>query len=78
MSITSVVVAAKTKQTATVLWCHGLGDSGAGWSFLAEQLSPLFPHIKWILPNAYDCFLIEFKTFILKFIKQLDLSDLLN
>ncbi|CAO3626759.1 unnamed protein product [Mucor fragilis] len=52
MSLTSVVVAAKTKQTATVLWCHGLGDTGAGWSFLAEQLSPLFPHVKWILPNA--------------------------
>ncbi|KAI8644790.1 Phospholipase/carboxylesterase/thioesterase [Parasitella parasitica] len=52
MSLTSVVVAAKTKQTATVLWLHGLGDSGSGWLFLAEMLSPLFPHVKWILPNA--------------------------
>lgn len=78
MSITSVVIAAKTKQTATVLWCHGLGDTGSGWSFLAEQLSPLFPHVKWILPNAYDYFSLESKPFILKFIIQLGLSDLLN
>lgn len=52
MSLTSVIVAAKTKQTATVLWFHGLGDTGAGWSFLAEELSTLFPYVKWILPNA--------------------------
>jgi predicted esterase len=52
MSLTSVVVAAKTKQTATVLWFHGLGDSGSGWSFLADELSNLFPYVKWILPNA--------------------------
>ncbi|KAI9252739.1 Phospholipase/carboxylesterase/thioesterase [Helicostylum pulchrum] len=52
MSLTSVIVAAKTKQTATVFWFHGLGDTGAGWSFLAEELSTLFPYVKWILPNA--------------------------
>lgn len=47
-----VVVAAKVKQTATVFWFHGLGDTGSGWYFLAEQLSVAFPHVKWILPNA--------------------------
>ncbi|KAI7865202.1 Phospholipase/carboxylesterase/thioesterase [Mucor mucedo] len=52
MSLTAVVVAAKTKHTATVLWFHGLGDTGSGWSFLAEELSTLFPYVKWILPNA--------------------------
>ncbi|KAI8393972.1 Phospholipase/carboxylesterase/thioesterase [Radiomyces spectabilis] len=50
--LTSVVIGAKAKHTATVVWLHGLGDSGAGWSFLAEELSPLFPFVKWILPNA--------------------------
>lgn len=53
MTITSVVIAAKTKQTATIFWFHGLGDSGAGWSFLAQELSNLFPYVKWVLPNAY-------------------------
>ncbi|KAI9254684.1 Phospholipase/carboxylesterase/thioesterase [Sporodiniella umbellata] len=52
MSLTSVVISAKAKQTATVLWFHGLGDSGAGWAFLGEQLSSAFPHVKWIFPNA--------------------------
>ncbi|KAI8889559.1 Phospholipase/carboxylesterase [Backusella circina FSU 941] len=52
MSLTSVVIAAKSKHTATVLWLHGLGDSGAGWSFLGEELSGLLPHVKWIFPNA--------------------------
>ena len=28
--LTSVVVGAKAKHTATVFWLHGLGDSGAG------------------------------------------------
>ncbi|KAI7902766.1 Phospholipase/carboxylesterase/thioesterase [Cokeromyces recurvatus] len=52
MVFPSIIVSAKTKQTATVLWLHGLGDTGAGWSFLAEELSSLFPYIKWIFPNA--------------------------
>ncbi|KAI8979184.1 Phospholipase/carboxylesterase/thioesterase [Mycotypha africana] len=52
MSLTSIVIAAKAKQTATVLWMHGLGDSGAGWSFLAQELQTTFPYVKWILPNA--------------------------
>ncbi|KAI9322485.1 Phospholipase/carboxylesterase/thioesterase [Dichotomocladium elegans] len=51
-ALTSVIIGAKAKHTATVFWFHGLGDSGAGWSFLAEELSGVFPHIKWVLPNA--------------------------
>jgi len=31
---------------------HGLGDSGHGWAPVAENLQPLFPHVKWILPHA--------------------------
>ncbi|KAI8364413.1 Phospholipase/carboxylesterase/thioesterase [Blakeslea trispora] len=52
MSLTSVIISAKAKQTATVFWCHGLGDSGAGWSFIGEELGRLFPYVKWVLPNA--------------------------
>ncbi|CAO3596253.1 unnamed protein product [Absidia cylindrospora] len=51
-ALTSVVVGAKAKHTATVVFLHGLGDSGNGWSFLADELSGILPHIKWILPNA--------------------------
>ncbi|KAI8076790.1 Phospholipase/carboxylesterase/thioesterase [Halteromyces radiatus] len=51
-ALTSVVVGAKAKHTATVLFFHGLGDSGHGWSFLADELSGLFPYVKWVLPNA--------------------------
>ncbi|KAI8339652.1 Phospholipase/carboxylesterase/thioesterase [Chlamydoabsidia padenii] len=51
-SLTSVVVGAKAKHTGTVIFLHGLGDSGHGWSFLAEEISRQVPHIKWILPNA--------------------------
>ncbi|KAI9032781.1 Phospholipase/carboxylesterase/thioesterase [Phycomyces nitens] len=38
--------------TATVVWLHGLGDNGDGWSFLAERLASVLPYVKWILPNA--------------------------
>ncbi|KAG2217798.1 hypothetical protein INT45_005628 [Circinella minor] len=48
----SIVVEATEKHTGTVIWLHGLGDSGAGWLFFVEELAPLFPHIKWILPTA--------------------------
>ncbi|ORX48217.1 Phospholipase/carboxylesterase [Hesseltinella vesiculosa] len=51
-NLTSVIIGAKGKHTATVVFLHGLGDSGHGWSFLASELGSVFPHIKWILPNA--------------------------
>ncbi|KAI8144451.1 Phospholipase/carboxylesterase/thioesterase [Fennellomyces sp. T-0311] len=51
-SLETVVVKATEKHTATVIFLHGLGDSGIGWLFLVEELAPKFPHIKWVLPNA--------------------------
>jgi hypothetical protein len=45
-----VVVPAKSSHSATVIWLHGLGDSGSGWAPIAQQLS--LPHVKWIFPNA--------------------------
>ncbi|KAI9016241.1 Phospholipase/carboxylesterase/thioesterase [Phycomyces nitens] len=38
--------------TATVIWLHGIGDSGVSWLFLSSQLGKQFPHVKWIFPNA--------------------------
>ncbi|KAL9126013.1 MAG: hypothetical protein Q9217_004864 [Psora testacea] len=49
-----LVVPALSKHTATVIWAHGLGDSGAGWMPIVEnwRLRRRFPECKFILPNA--------------------------
>ncbi|CAL9117477.1 unnamed protein product, partial [Musa textilis] len=44
------VVRPKGRHRATIVWLHGLGDSGASWYQLLESL-PL-PNIKWICPTA--------------------------
>ncbi|KAL3825137.1 hypothetical protein ACJIZ3_021166 [Penstemon smallii] len=44
------VVRPKGKHQATIVWLHGIGDKGNGWSSLLETL-PL-PNIKWICPTA--------------------------
>lgn len=38
--------------TATIVFLHGLGDTGAGWKQVAQMLSQQVPHIKWVLPTA--------------------------
>jgi len=47
-------VAARAKHTATVIFVHGLGDTGHGWAPVAEMFShdPALSHVKWILPHA--------------------------
>ncbi|KAI8825327.1 Phospholipase/carboxylesterase/thioesterase [Chytriomyces cf. hyalinus JEL632] len=52
MSLQSIVVQATKPHTATFIFLHGLGDSGHGWSQLGEMLSPMFPHVKFVFPNA--------------------------
>ncbi|KAJ2905976.1 acyl-protein thioesterase-1-like protein [Zalerion maritima] len=43
-----------SKHTATVIFVHGLGDTGNGWMFLVENFRrrQLFPEVKFILPTA--------------------------
>ncbi|KAJ7739925.1 Phospholipase/carboxylesterase/thioesterase [Mycena metata] len=48
----SIVVPALSKHTATVIFVHGLGDSGAGWKPVADMFKRELPHVKWVLPNA--------------------------
>lgn len=51
----AVRVAAKVQPAEQALIVfHGLGDSGSGWSFLADflQRDPSFKHTKFIFPNA--------------------------
>jgi predicted esterase len=49
-----IEVAALGKHTATVIVAHGLGDTGAGWVFLAEQwlMQKKFEHVKFIFPTG--------------------------
>ena len=53
--MSAITIPARTKPaTAVCIFAHGLGDSGAGWSFLPELMAThkLLPGMKWILPNA--------------------------
>ncbi|KAI8928320.1 Phospholipase/carboxylesterase/thioesterase [Entophlyctis helioformis] len=46
------VVPPSAAHTATVVFLHGLGDSGYGWHPVGEMFAPRFPHIKWLFPHA--------------------------
>jgi len=43
-------VPAEDEHTATVIFMHGLGDSGFGWAPVATQLA--MPHVKFLFPTA--------------------------
>lgn len=49
-----IVVPALKRHTATVIVAHGLGDSGAGWLFLAENFRrrSVFEEVAFVFPNA--------------------------
>ena len=42
----------KTKQTATVIILHGLGDTGRGWADFGPMLQATMPHVKFVFPTA--------------------------
>ncbi|KAF9583596.1 hypothetical protein BGW38_009087 [Lunasporangiospora selenospora] len=50
--LTSVIQNATAKHSATVIFIHGLGDSGQGWAPVGEELGQYLPHVKFIFPNA--------------------------
>lgn len=45
-----IIIPATARQTATVIFLHGLGDTGHGWSSEMQRISK--PHIKYICPTA--------------------------
>jgi len=49
-----LTIPAAAKHTATVIFAHGLGDTGYGWKAVADMFKgdPSLRHIKWILPHA--------------------------
>ncbi|KAF1991574.1 Phospholipase/carboxylesterase [Aulographum hederae CBS 113979] len=50
----AIVIPAFKKHTASIIVAHGLGDTGHGWLFLAENFHRrgLFPNTSFIFPNA--------------------------
>ena len=43
----------REKHTASMIFCHGLGDSGEGWlEFMRIRVAPMFPFMRFILPTA--------------------------
>ncbi|PKS09203.1 hypothetical protein jhhlp_003817 [Lomentospora prolificans] len=50
----SLIVPAATKHTATVIFAHGLGDTGYGWQSTVEnwRRRQRLDHVKFILPHA--------------------------
>ncbi|KXN89453.1 Acyl-protein thioesterase 1 [Leucoagaricus sp. SymC.cos] len=49
-----LTVPAITRHTATVIFIHGLGDTGFGWKPVADlfRVDPDLHHVKWILPHS--------------------------
>jgi len=47
-----ITIPPRAAHTATIVFSHGLGDTGEGWRPVAHMLASQFPHVKWILPHA--------------------------
>eukprot|EP00276_Gloeochaete_wittrockiana_P010990 CAMPEP_0184656196 /NCGR_PEP_ID=MMETSP0308-20130426/15947_1 /TAXON_ID=38269 /ORGANISM="Gloeochaete witrockiana, Strain SAG 46.84" /LENGTH=222 /DNA_ID=CAMNT_0027093197 /DNA_START=143 /DNA_END=811 /DNA_ORIENTATION=- len=47
-----IVVKPKQKHTATVIFLHGLGDTGHGWADVAPDFQAAVPYCKFIFPTA--------------------------
>ncbi|KAJ6560396.1 Phospholipase/carboxylesterase/thioesterase [Mycena capillaripes] len=47
-----IAVPALTRHTATVIFVHGLGDTGNGWKPVADMFKRELPHVKWVLPHS--------------------------
>ena len=47
-----IVIQPSKPHTATVLFLHGLGDTGYGWQDAFEAIKHLLPYTKFILPSA--------------------------
>ncbi|KAL0945673.1 hypothetical protein HGRIS_014824 [Hohenbuehelia grisea] len=54
LALKALTIPALTKHSATVIFVHGLGDTGLGWQPFADDAhqDPALKHIKWILPHA--------------------------
>jgi predicted esterase len=46
------IVLSPEKPTAAVVFLHGLGDTGHGWSDAMAMLAKGLPHVKFVLPTG--------------------------
>ncbi|CAE6425633.1 unnamed protein product [Rhizoctonia solani] len=51
-SLKFITVPSRAPHTATIIFSHGLGDTGDGWRPVATMLASQFPYVKWVLPHA--------------------------
>ncbi|KAJ3013930.1 hypothetical protein NUW54_g1445 [Trametes sanguinea] len=47
-----LTVTPRAKHTATIIFVHGLGDTGYGWKPVADMFAAEMQHVKWVLPHA--------------------------
>lgn len=75
-----IIIPAVLKHTATVIVAHGLGDSGAGWVWLAEswRRRKLFEGVKFIFPNAPMIPISVVCAFIISYFLDPSLTKLQN
>jgi predicted esterase len=54
MSFPAIRVPASRVPSASIIFLHGLGDSGAGWAFLAEEArrQKRLQHVNFVFPTA--------------------------
>ena len=50
MSVLPVVLKARAQHTATMIFLHGLGDTGHGWAGILNTIRP--DHVKLVCPTA--------------------------
>lgn len=48
----SVIIEASAAHTASMIFLHGLGDTGHGWAPVMRQLAQKFKFMRFILPHA--------------------------
>ena len=58
-----IVLKAQGALLGTVIFLHGLGDSGEGWADGMAAIQRHLPNVKFILPHAYVNFLTEAQNF---------------
>ena len=47
-----IVVKPTAPHNSTVIWLHGLGDTGAGWADAASSFAAALPGTKFVFPTA--------------------------
>ncbi|KIY52280.1 lysophospholipase I [Fistulina hepatica ATCC 64428] len=54
VALERIVVPASVAHTATVIFVHGLGDTGSGWKPVADAFKndAQLRHVKWVLPHS--------------------------